>query len=257
MARGAGTAGRAVKKPTRKAATPRAPKTARRSSRSTPATPAIDDLREQIDLLTRDMSEARKRVAEVLEQQTATADVLKVISRSPFDLQIVLDTLIESAVRLCEADTGIIRRRDGDTFPVAATFGLSSERRGRFERFSIADHGSVFGRAVLDGRTVHVPDLNADPDYNRPRPHVSRRNRVGLGVPLTREGTVVGVFTLQRKEPRPFSQKEIELVETFAAQAIIAIENTWLFASVFGRFSPYRCFARTRPSALSQFAVRK
>ena len=181
---------------------------------------------------TRLLSELR----ESLQQQTATADVLKVISRSTFNLKSVLDTLIESAVRLCEADSGILRAREGDIYPVASTYRLTEQQRERFTRYSTsADRSSLFGRAILEGRTIHVSDVLADPEYGRSRLRDLVTVRAGLAVPMLREGTVVGVITLQRKEPRPFSDAQIQLVTTFADQAVIAIENVRLFDEVRAR----------------------
>jgi GAF domain-containing protein len=179
-----------------------------------------------------ELARSNRERDEALTQQAVTAEILKVISRSTFDLQAVLDTLVASAVRLGDADTGIIRRCEGETYPVAATFGLTSEQRDQYVRYSMKpDHGSVFGRAILERHTVHVPDLLTDPQLHRSRLRDYARViniRSGLSVPLIKEGTVIGVFTLQRREPRPFTDKQIKLVETFADQAVIAIENTRL-----------------------------
>jgi len=176
---------------------------------------------------------------EALEQQAATAEILKVISQSAFDLSAVLQALVSSAARLCEADTGIVRGREGDIYPVAATVGFSENERDYFARYSVKpDRGSVFGRAILERRSIHVPDLLADHDLNRDRRKDYSKVvniRTGLGVLLLREGKIIGVFTLQRRKQRPFTKKQIALAETFANQAVIAIENTRLFDEVQAR----------------------
>ena len=184
---------------------------------------------------------------EALDQQTATAEVLQVISRSTFGLVTVLDTVVSAAAQLCNADAGVITTREAEGFRIITTFAAEPEYDAAFRgRLIPAHRGTLSGRTALEGRVVHIPDMASDPEYTLTEAVTLGPYRSAIGVPLLRDDVVIGTINLARKHVRPFTGKQIELARTFADQAIIAIENSRMLTVRARRWSsrrqPPKCF---------------
>jgi two-component system NtrC family sensor kinase len=187
-------------------------------------------LQQENAVLRRENADLRRDLAAAREQQTAAGEILRVIANSPTDLQPVLDALAENATRLCEARDVTIALVEGDVLKVVASFGAMA-RWWPKEGFPI-NRGSVNGRAVVDRQPIHIHDLAAESEDEFPLGKMYQRrggHRTTVAIPLLREGVPIGVMAIRRMEVRPFTEKQIKLLETFADQAVIAIENTRLF----------------------------
>jgi GAF domain-containing protein len=195
----------------------------------------LADCKQLVADLQHQLAECRAERDEALEYQNATSDVLNVISRSTADVQPVLDRVVETAARLCGADLAAITIREGEVYRFVSASALDPEQWAALrQRVFVPGRDTMAGRVALEGRVVHVADILADPDHAQPEA-VASGVRTMLGVPLLSEGTVLGMIGLSRKRVEPYTERQIELVRTFADQAVIAMENARLLGELQAR----------------------
>jgi class 3 adenylate cyclase len=199
----------------------------------------------ETEALREQVSQLRQELRAAEEREAAVREVIQAMARTTFDLQVVLQTVIDAAVRLCHADNGNIARLDGDVYRVAAFTSMSPEyERLVRERVYLPERGSVIGRTVFERRVVHIKDVLEDPEYRLLDLQKAGGYRTALGVPMLKQGEPIGAIAVARTEVRPFSDAEIRLLETFADQVVVAMENVRLFQTVerqrteLARFAP-------------------
>src|SRR5215510_14384088 len=216
---------------TKKKKSPRASELSQLKKELKRVTEQLKSCQQELTQKTAELETSNSELRKALEQQTATSEILGVIASSPTDLQPVMDAIAENAARLCEANDSLIHRIDGDSLKVVANYGpLPGTPDGRGGSVSIDRGLSIPGRAVIDRQTIHINDLTAEPEGDlRARFARSIGVRTVLATPLLREGVPIGTIMIRRMEVRPFSEKHVKLLETFASQAVIAIENVRLF----------------------------
>ena len=180
-------------------------------------------------------AESQRDLERAEEREAAVRDVMQTIARTTFDLDAVLQTVIDRAVRLSRADTGNIARREGDRdeYRVTAFTSMTPEYEDLVrERTYTPDRGTIIGRTLFERRVVHIPDVLEDPEYTLTNLQKLAGYRTALGVPMLREGAPIGAIAVARNQVRPFDEAEIRLIETFAGFVVIAIENVRLFQTV-------------------------
>jgi GAF domain-containing protein len=200
------------------------------TKKKSPRATEVSQLKKELKRVTELLESSERGRAEATEQQTATTKILRVIASSPTDLQPVLNAIAENATRLCDAKDVSIGLVEGDVLKVVASYGMMA-RWWPDEGVPI-NRESVTGRTIVDRRPIHVHDLASESDEEFPLGKIYQKrggHRTNLGIPLLREGVPIGVIAIRRMEVRPFTDKQIKLLESFADQAVIAIENVRLF----------------------------